>query len=98
MTFRSASLASLPAVLGVILLVGCYANDDGNDDASTDPVQGDAIPVVDAVSDVPAESPSDPAPDFTLTDLNPDSPTYGEDRSVSDMVGKVLLIYFANYA
>ncbi len=94
MRFRRASLASLPVALGLVLLVGCYARDDVDDDASTDPKQGDAIRVVDA----PAESPPDPAPDFTLTDLNPDSPTYGQDRSVSDMVGKVLLIFFANYA
>ena len=98
MIFRRASLASLPAVLGLILLVGCYADDGGSNDASTDPKQGDAIPVGDAVSDVPSESTPEPAPDFTLTDLNPASPTYGQDRSVSDMVGKVLLIYFANYS
>jgi hypothetical protein len=96
MTLRNSTLASLPLVLGLALLVGCYASDD-EDDASTDPVAGDAIPVVDAVSDAPAESTLDPAPDFTLTDLNPLSPTYGEDRSVSDQVGKVLLIYFANF-
>jgi len=90
-----ASAASLAAILGVVLLAGCYANDDGNDDGSTDPLPGDAIMVGD---NAPAETPLDPAKDFTLTDLNPASPTYGEDRSVSDVRGKVLLIYFANYA
>ena len=93
MIFRGAFLASLPAVLSLVLLAGCHAVDGGTDDASTDPKQGDAIPVGDAAS----ESTPEPAPDFTLTDLNPASPTYMEDRSVSDMVGKVLLIYFANY-
>ena len=96
MTFRQATLVSLPAVLGLVLVMACGATND-EDDASTEPQQGDAIPVLDAVADVPAESTPDPAPDFTLTDLNPLSPTYGEDRSVSDQVGKVLLIYFANY-
>jgi len=97
-TFRGASIASLPAVLGSILLVGCYADDGRSNDASTDPQQGDAYPAGDAASDVPSESTPEPAPDFTLTDLNPASPTYEQDRSVSDMVGKVLLIYFANYS
>ena len=98
MTFRRAFLASLPAVLGLLLLVGCYAT-DGNDDARADgPLQGDAIPVVDVVADVPDDGSCDRAPDFTLTDLNPASPTYMEDRTLSDMVGKVVLIYFANYS
>ena len=34
-------------------------------------------------------------PDFTLDDLNPNSPTYGQERSRSDSLGRVLVIYFA---
>jgi hypothetical protein len=98
MISRRASATPLAAVLGAALLAGCYAHDDGSDDGSTDPRQGEAIRVGDAASDTPTDSVLDPAPDFTLTDLNPDSPTYGQDRSVSDMRGKVLLIFFANYA
>mgnify|MGYP006306286285 CR=1 FL=1 len=37
------------------------------------------------------------APDFALTDLNPGSPTYGEERRLADETGKVLIIYFASY-
>ena len=37
------------------------------------------------------------APDFTLEDENPDSSTYGEDRSVSGEEGKVLLVLFVSY-
>ncbi len=37
----------------------------------------------------------DPAlPDFTLTDVNPASPTYEQEVSLSDHAGKVLLIFW----
>ena len=38
-----------------------------------------------------------PAPDFTLPDLNPGSPTYGQDRSVLSAGGKVIVLYFATF-
>ena len=34
-------------------------------------------------------------PDFTLTDLNPASATYGQDRSRDEFLGSVLVVYFA---
>lgn len=34
-------------------------------------------------------------PDFTLDDVNPNSPTYGQERSRSDSLGRVLVVYFA---
>lgn len=38
------------------------------------------------------------APDFSLEDLNPDSPTYGWMRSVSGTRGKVIVIYFGSFS
>ena len=35
--------------------------------------------------------------DFTLTDLNPSSPTTGEARTLSAMAGTVVVIYFVSY-
>ena len=35
------------------------------------------------------------APDFTLVDQNPISPTFGESMSLSDSGGKLVLLYFA---
>ena len=37
------------------------------------------------------------APDFALEDLNPNSPTYGEMRRLSDERGKVIIFYIGNY-
>ena len=37
------------------------------------------------------------APDFELEDLNPNSPTYGEMRRLSDERGKVIVFYIGNY-
>jgi hypothetical protein len=36
-----------------------------------------------------------PAPDFSGTDLNPSSPTFGQTRTLSAEQGKVVLLYFA---
>jgi hypothetical protein len=36
-----------------------------------------------------------PAPDFSGTDLNPTSPTFGQTRTLSAEQGKVVLLYFA---
>lgn len=38
-----------------------------------------------------------PAPNFTLTDSNPTSSTYGESRALSDASGRVIVIHFALY-
>lgn len=38
-----------------------------------------------------------PAPDFTLADMNPASPTYEETRSLSDEAGKVIILFFVSY-
>jgi len=37
------------------------------------------------------------APDFALIDVNPDSPTYEQERRLSDARGKVVVLYFASY-
>jgi thiol-disulfide isomerase/thioredoxin len=36
----------------------------------------------------------DPAPDFTLEDVNPTSPTYGQDITLSGLQGKVVFLMF----
>ena len=36
----------------------------------------------------------DPAPDFTLEDVNPTSPTYGQDITLSDLQGKAVFLMF----
>jgi len=35
-------------------------------------------------------------PDFTLADMNPNSDGYGEALGLSDVLGQVLVIYWAN--
>jgi len=35
------------------------------------------------------------APEFALTDQNPDSPSFGQEVALSDQVGKVVLVFFA---
>ena len=37
------------------------------------------------------------AAEFTLTDINPASPTFGQQRSVSGALGKVVLIHFPSF-
>ena len=39
-----------------------------------------------------------PAPDFTATDVNPGSATYGMDLSLSETHGTVVVLYFVNYS
>ncbi|MFH2009847.1 MAG: hypothetical protein ABI333_24850 [bacterium] len=39
----------------------------------------------------------DKAPDFTLVDINPSSPTAGEERSLSETRGKVMILYFVSF-
>lgn len=34
-------------------------------------------------------------PDFTLEDVNPNSPTFGTERSRDEFLGSFLLVYFA---
>lgn len=38
--------------------------------------------------------PADPAPDFTLTDTNADSPSYGQARSLAEAQGRVIVLQF----
>jgi len=38
--------------------------------------------------------PDDPAPDFTLTDENPTSPTHGQAITLSDLQGKAVFVMF----
>ena len=35
-------------------------------------------------------------PDFTLSDVNPNSPTFGTELSRSDVLGTVAVIYFSS--
>jgi len=35
-------------------------------------------------------------PDFTLTDVNPHSPTFGTELSRADVLGRVMVIYFSS--
>ena len=35
-------------------------------------------------------------PDYSLTDMNPNSPTYGTTISRSDQLGEVMVIYFSS--
>ncbi len=42
-------------------------------------------------------APPQPAPNFTLTDTNADSPTYGQARQLSEAQGRVIVIHFALY-
>ena len=35
-------------------------------------------------------------PDFTLTDVNPNSPTFGTELSRGDVLGQVMVIYFSS--
>ena len=44
-----------------------------------------------------SSGPPEPAPDFTLTDANQSSVTYGEDRQLSEVSGRVIVIHFALY-
>jgi len=37
------------------------------------------------------------APDFTLVDINPNSHTTGEERSLSETRGKVMVLYFVSF-
>ena len=38
----------------------------------------------------------DMVPDFTLNDVNTNSDTYGQEVGLSDVLGQVLVIYWAN--
>lgn len=78
-------------------------SDDPAPDVEEDP---GAEPGHDAGLDVPVDAweESDPgwvpvtlAPDFELEDLNPNSPTYGSMRRLSDQRGKVIVFYVGNY-
>ncbi len=40
----------------------------------------------------------EPASDFLLTDSNPASPTIGEDRQLSEVTGRVIVIHFVLYS
>ena len=44
----------------------------------------------------PPFAPFEPS-DFSLTDVNPDSPTYQQARALSETHGKVVIVYFVSY-
>ncbi len=72
---------------------------DAEDDPAPEPVIDVVEEVEEDVLDAPdlGELPVTFAPDFALEDLNPNSPTYGETRRLSDERGKVILFYIGNY-
>ena len=39
----------------------------------------------------------EPAPGFSLTDQNPASSTFGQERNLDSMQGKVVVLYFAGF-
>ncbi len=68
------------------------------DAATTDAALPDAALADAALADAAPPDAGPPlAADFTLTDLNPASPTFGQPRSVSGVLGKVLLIHFPSF-
>lgn len=79
--------------------------DTAGEDLPDDPDQEEVTEVIEDVAeeDPAVEIPDHPelpvtyAPDFTLEDLNPNSPTYGAMRSIWGERGKVILIYFGSY-
>ena len=89
---RTTMIRTLSAAAALLLSWGCHVTPlqpPNGHDSATDP--GDT-------GDDEGEAACTPSPDFTLTDLNPNSPTFETARSVSDQEGKVLLIYFALYS
>jgi hypothetical protein len=81
---------AVPALWVLLVIPGCFISSEPEDrDTSTDTGTEQA--------DETEVRPCEPAADFALEDLNPASPTYEETRNVSDQVGKVLLINFANF-
>lgn len=73
----------------VALLVACGGGSDGN----TDPQ--DSSGTDSNIADLSANP--KPAPDFALTDRNPSSPTYNQQRKLSETKGRVVLIYFVSF-
>lgn len=73
------------------------------DAAPPDGAAVDAAPMDAALADASGAdaAPTDGGPplaaDFTLTDINPASPTFGQQRSVAGAQGKVLLIHFPSF-
>lgn len=70
------------------------------------PVDVEEETAADPVEDVELDPTEEPdlgevpvtlAPDFELEDLNPNSPTYGSMRRLSDQRGKVILFYIGNF-
>lgn len=82
----------------VTLVLACSGPGGSDDDAITDTgtevADGSEEPTLDVAEE---DAGPVPAPDFTLTDINPNSPTFGDERSPSREAGKVLIVYFANY-
>ena len=74
------------------------ATSDGPDmaaDLDLDAVGDDETPG-DAAGE--AEEPmGEPAPDFALLDQNPGSPTGGQERTLSETRGKVMILYFVSF-
>jgi hypothetical protein len=70
------------------------------------PADGEGEPAADPVEEAEHDvwEESDPgwvpvtlAPDFELEDLNPNSPTHGSMRRLSDQRGKVIVFYIGNF-
>jgi len=87
-------------ILLVCSLAGCEsaAGDGTGEDAGED-VVADVADAGDGERDTGGEEATDrdPVPDFAAVDLNPESPTFGEERSPSGTTGKVILLYFASF-
>jgi len=56
-----------------------------------------ALLLLGAGCDGGSSGPPQPAPNFTLTDANPGSPSFGEARQLSELTGRVIVIHFALY-
>jgi hypothetical protein len=95
-------------VIAWLVACGGGSNLEGDDTTAGDVPEesldlAEALDVADPfeAAELPADTVDEegpvPAADFALTDLNPNSPTCGEERRVSEERGKVLVVYFANY-
>lgn len=97
MTGKKGYLWVLPGVL--LWVASCGGSGAADEQDASLETLPDGVELADASYTDAAQEDAGPtpAPDFALTDLNPGSPTYGEERRVADETGKVLIVYFANY-
>ena len=59
---------------------------------------GDALPDSEAEAPDAAVVCTNSPPDFTLEDVNTISPTYQQNRTLSDTCGRVIILYFALFS